>query len=92
VEEIQNRIQEQVGTAEDRKPTYPEGQGPLLEDVNAATKFPENEPIVPSGNAANPGKRREAIWSELHFPKNAGLPEVDPRSIGDPVADARRQD
>ena len=87
MEETPNRIQEQSGIDQDRKPTYPEGHGPLIEDVNAATKLPADEPIVPFGNPLDPGRRREAIWSELHFPRNAGLPEVDPRSIGDPVAD-----
>ncbi len=86
-----NRIQEQHGSVTDRKATYPEGRGPLVEDVNAGTKIPENDPIVPSGSEAYPGStRREAVWGELHFPGDAKLPDVDPRAIGDPIGGRRR--
>lgn len=90
MEQMPDRAREQRDTVVDRKATYPEGQGPLLEDVNAGTKFPETAPLVPTGSQANSGlKRREALWSELHYPEEAGLPDVDPRATGDPVGDKR---
>jgi len=92
MDQTPNRIQEQHESVTDRKPTDPEGKGPLIEEVNAATKSPEKDPLMPAGGETDHGyKRREAIWSELHSPEEAGLPEVDPRATGDAVGNKRRE-
>jgi hypothetical protein len=88
-----NRIQEQLGSVTDRKPTDPEAKGPLIEEVNAATKSPEKAPLMPAERETDHGyRRREAIWSELHSPEEAGLPEVDPRAIGDATGNKRGEE
>ena len=88
-----NRIQSQHGDVTDRKPTSPEEQGPLKEDVNAAGKFPQPEALAPEGSLTQPGfRRREAIWGELHYPEGTALPDVDPRSSGDPIGDKHHKE
>jgi hypothetical protein len=85
-----NRIQGQSGDVTDRQPTSPEGQGPLDEEVNAATKFPASSPQVPHGSEANSGwRRRDTIWPEVHDPFDTDDPDVDPRATGDPIGPHR---
>jgi hypothetical protein len=64
--------------AEARKPTWPEGAGPLVEGMTAATKHPvQNDTMTP--------RKREWIWSEVHDPFDTTTAEVDPRASGDPL-------
>jgi hypothetical protein len=63
---------------EARKPTSPEGAGPLVEGLTAATKHPVQD------DAMTP-RKREWIWPEVHDPFDTTTAEVDPRASGDPI-------
>jgi hypothetical protein len=93
MKESPNSIQSQHGEVTGRKPSSPEERGPLKEDVNAAGKFPIAEALSPEGSLVQPGfRRREAVWGELHYPEGTGLPDVDPRSNGDPIGYRQREE
>ena len=81
-----NRLQEQQGPVDNRKPTTPEAAGPLSEDLNAATKHPEApDPRSDAGMAEPRTRLRGAEWSEVHYPMNGSDGSVDPRATGDPI-------
>ncbi len=61
-----------------RKPTSPEGAGPLVEGITAANQWPEADGKMTP-------RKREAIWSEVHDPFDTTTAEVDPRASGDPL-------
>jgi hypothetical protein len=76
----------------DRVPTAPEGQGPLIEDLNAATKHPVARPSVPLGSEVEGGwRRRDYLWPEVHDAFDTDREVVDPRATGDPVGNRRRR-
>jgi hypothetical protein len=78
----------QSGNVTDRKPTMPEGQGPLHEALTAANLHPEIAPEMPSGSEVSHGwRRRDSIWPEVHDPFDTDTAEVDARSTGDPIGD-----
>ena len=69
-----------------RKPTWPEGQGPLQEGQDAHTKEPGIAPSVPSGSIVQGGwRKRDPQWEEVHDPFDTSTATVDPRSTGDPI-------
>jgi hypothetical protein len=64
--------------AEDRKPTWPEGAGPLVEGITAASQHPAQDALITP-------RKRELIWPEVHDPNDTTTADVDPRASGDPI-------
>jgi hypothetical protein len=92
MEDEQDGMQKQSGNVTDRKPTSPEGAGPLTEELNAATKHSELSPAVPTGSEVNSGWRhRDSIWPEVHDPFDTDNEVVDPRATGDPIGSKDRE-
>jgi hypothetical protein len=63
---------------EARKPTSPEGAGPLVEGITSASQHPAQD-------AALTPRKREMIWPEVHDPIDTTTAGVDPRASGDPL-------
>jgi len=90
MDDTPNRLQEQHSDVGDRKPTMPEGQGPLHEGLTAATQHPVPTPEMPTGSEVTHGwRRRDSIWPEVHDPFDTDTAEVDVRSSGDPIGEKK---